>query len=86
MASELKKFYLGQYVIELIQYYISRRTMTMESIRWRRWPLGGIRIEKFPVIELLQYYLGGQQRGRPSDGEADHQVASGLKSFILGSA
>jgi len=38
------------------------------------------------IIELLQYYLGGQQRGRPSDGEADHQVASGLKSFILGSA
>ncbi len=44
MASGLKKFYLGQYVMELLQHY--RRTMTVESIRWRWWPPGGIWVEK----------------------------------------
>jgi len=57
----LKKFILGQYEFELLQYYISRRTMTAESMRWRRWPPGGIGVEKFYleqyVIELLQYCI-----------------------------
>jgi hypothetical protein len=39
-------FHLGQYIIEFLQYYISRRTMTVESIRWRWWPPGGIGVEK----------------------------------------
>jgi hypothetical protein len=57
----LKKLCLGQCVIELLQYYVSRRTMMVESIRWRRWPPGGKGIEKFTlgqcIIELLQYYI-----------------------------
>ncbi len=56
----MKKFILGQCVIELLQYYISRRTI-VENIRWRRWPQVASRLKKFYlgqyVIELLQYYI-----------------------------
>jgi hypothetical protein len=56
----LKMFILGQCVIELLQYYVSRRTMTVESIRWRRWPKVAYGLKMFIlgqcVIELLQYY------------------------------
>ncbi len=56
----MKKYYLGLYIIELLQYYVSGRTMTAEIIRWRRWPPGGIWVEKVLylgqcVIEILQY-------------------------------
>jgi hypothetical protein len=46
MALRLKMLFLGQYVIELLQHYVSRRKMMVESIRWRRWPPGGIWVEK----------------------------------------
>jgi hypothetical protein len=46
VASGLKKFYLEQSIIELLQHYVSRRTMTVEIIRRRRWPPGGIWVEK----------------------------------------
>jgi hypothetical protein len=42
----LKRFYLGPYIIELLHYYVYRRTMTAEIIRWRRWPPGGIWVEE----------------------------------------
>jgi hypothetical protein len=42
----LKKFILGQCIIELLLYNVSRRAITVETIRWRRWPPGGIWIEK----------------------------------------
>jgi hypothetical protein len=57
----LKKFYLEQCIIELLQHFISRRTMTVESISWRSRPRGGIWDEKVLLwtvrIELLHYYI-----------------------------
>jgi hypothetical protein len=54
-------YILGHCVTELLQYYIIRRIMTVESIRLRRWPPGCIWVEKvlsWTVNELLQFYLG----------------------------
>jgi hypothetical protein len=33
VAFRLKMLFLGQYVIELLQHYVSRRKMMVESIR-----------------------------------------------------
>jgi len=42
----LNKFFLGQYIIELLQYYVSIRTFTMaEIIRWRKWPKVAFRMK-----------------------------------------
>jgi hypothetical protein len=43
----LNEFYLGQYIIESLQYYVSRRTMTAEIIRWRKWPKEAYGLKKF---------------------------------------
>ncbi len=64
MASGWKKFYLGQYIIELLLYNVSRRTMMVESIRWRRWYQVSSGLKKFSlgqyIIELLQYYISSR--------------------------
>ncbi len=93
MACGLNRFYLGQYIIELLQYHVSRRTMTAEINRWRKWPKEAYGLKMFNlgqyVLELLLYsfyttFLGGQRRWRASGGDGGHQVASGLKKFFLG--
>jgi hypothetical protein len=61
MASGLKKFYFGQCIIELLQYYVSRRTIKAEIIRWRQWHQVASGLKKFYLgqckIELLQHYI-----------------------------